>query len=322
VSLFLLFSDPHLSDRAPSSCQDSYTDDIFDLLHQTVKVARQRKVAVAVCAGDFFHIKAPSRTSHELVNRAIDLIHAYPCPVFIVPGNHDIRFDKLDSIDSQPLGTLFRRGAWRLQGWASGHDAPRWLYGVPWQQEWTEESVSLALGDYRSVEATRTRPTLVVAHAPLYPPGRENPHEHFPADQWAAAMGGGGNVFYGHVHEPHDLYRLRDVVFCNNGALSRGSLHEYNLTRQVGCTLWDSETGAFEFVPLDAKPASEVFRLTEKQQVTDMQGRLDDFLEEIGGTSLESVSVESVIAHIKTLGLGRDAEDLAAELLTEASHGR
>ena len=74
-------------------------------------------------------------------------------------------------------------------------------------------------------------------------------------------MGGAGSVFYGHVHEPHGVYEAGGVTFCNNGALSRGSLHEYNLTRQVGCTLWDSETGEFEFVPLDAKPASEVFRL-------------------------------------------------------------
>jgi hypothetical protein len=52
-----------------------------------------------------------------------------------------------------------------------------------------------------------------------------------------------------------------------------------------------------------------------------MQGRLDEFLASVGETTLEAVSVESVIAHIRTLGLGRDAEDLAAELITEAAHG-
>ena len=161
---------------------------------------------------------------------------------------------------------------------------------------------------------------LVVAHAPLYPPGQENPYEYFPAERWAEAMGGQGYVFYGHVHPWHGVYEAGGVTFCNHGALSRGSLHESELTRQVGCTLWDSETGEFEFVPLDAKPAVEVFRLTERQQVTDMAGRLDDFLASVGGTTLEAVSVEAVIAHIRTLGLGRDAEDLATELLTEASH--
>jgi DNA repair exonuclease SbcCD nuclease subunit len=339
MSLYLLLSDLHLSDKPPSSCTDSYTDDLFGLLEQTAKIARRRKVAAVCWAGDVFHIKTPSRTSHELVNRTKDLIDAYPCPVFIVPGNHDIRHDRLDSIDSQPLGALFRRHALRLEGWA-GYDADTEyaLYGVPWLQgygDWAaydgddphppiELNLAEALRGYRQGYWTGTtrRRMLVVAHAPLYPPGQELQYEYFPAQRWAEAMGGGpGYVFYGHVHPWHGVYEAGGVTFCNHGALSRGSLHESELTREVGCTIWDDETGEFEFVPLDARPASEVFRLTEKQQVTDMQGRLDEFLASVGETTLEAVSVESVIAHIRTLGLGRDAEDLAAELITEAAHG-
>jgi hypothetical protein len=347
VSQYLLLSDIHLCDKPPSSCTDSYEDDLFDLLEQTVKVARRRKVVAVVWAGDIFHLKTPSRTSHRLVNRTKDLVDAYPCPVFIVPGNHDIRHDRLDSIDSQPLGALFRGHATRLEGWG-GYDAHTqyMLYGVPWLQGYgdyraydgddphppIERNLSVALRGYREQVHERglgSRKALVVAHAPLYPPGEECPFEYFPASRWAEAMGGGpGYVFYGHVHPWHGVYHayptetaIEHVTFCNQGALSRGSLHESELTRQVGCTIWDDETGEFEFVPLDARPAEQVFRLAEHKQVTDMAGRLDDFLAGIGGTSLEAVSVESVIAHIRTLGLGKDAEDLAAELLTEAAHG-
>jgi hypothetical protein len=352
MSLYLLLSDLHLRDHPPSSCTESYTDDLFNLLEQTVTVARRRKVYAVAWAGDVFDIKTPSRTSHQLVNRTKDLIDRYPCPVYIVPGNHDIKHDRLDSIDSQPLGALVRRHARPLIGWARDGATPRTfpLYGVPWLQgygaygEWEGEGphppIELNLADAMRgyieqvfERGTGSHKTLVVAHAPLYPPGRELQYEYFPAARWAELMRGQGHVFYGHVHEPHGVYRVGStwetdsaiengvVTFCNHGALSRGSLHEHNLTRQVGCTIWDSETGEFEFVPLDAKPAEQVFRLTGKQQVTDMQGRLDEFLASVGSTTLEAVSVESVISHIRTLGLGRDAEELAAELITEAAHG-
>ena len=132
MSLYLLYSDPHLCDRPPSSCQDGYLDDLFDLIEQTVKVARQRKAVAVVIAGDVFHLKSPSRTSHRLVQRTIRALQAYPCPVFIVPGNHDITHDNIDSIhQTQPLGVLFESGAARqLEGWADGEPFP--LYGVPW----------------------------------------------------------------------------------------------------------------------------------------------------------------------------------------------
>lgn len=311
-------------------------DDLLDLLRQTVRLARERHVLAVVWAGDIFHSKAPSRVSHRLVQQLIDVIRSYPCRVYIVPGNHDIRNDRLDSIhETQPLGVLFRAGALRLEGWAvpdGVHQAPFPLFGVPWLQGHgefdqadqcppVEQELAGMLIDYQDVRKAG-RHYLVATHAPLYPPGRELAYEYFPAVRWAEAMGGEGNVFYGHVHEPHGTWEAGGVVFCNNGALSRGSLHEYNLTRQVGCTLWDDEDGRFEFVPLDARPASEVFRLQEKEQLTDTQGLLDSFLEDISGARLEVLSAETVIAYVKTLGLGQPAEELAEELLAEAAHRR
>jgi hypothetical protein len=267
----------------------------------------------------------------------------------VLAGNHDMSNDRYESVfESQPLGVLYRAGAQELRAWAGVLP----VYGVPWLQGYgdygaydgedpnppIEVHLSDALKDYREQvfeRGTGNHFPLVVTHAPLYPEGKELQYEYFPAKRWAEAMGAwrGGRhaVFYGHVHEPHGTYGFYgadldagdySVTFCNNGALSRGSLHEYNLTRQVGVTIYDTMTGTFEFVPLDAKPANEVFRLEEKGRVTDVQGRLDDFLSSVGSTSLEVMSAESVIAHIRSLGLGHEVEALAEELLTEAQHGK
>lgn len=339
----LLISDIHLSDKPPSSCTESYTADLFDLLDQAAEVARSRGVAAMVWAGDTFHQKAPSRVSHRLVHVVCNRIEEWSEDfyVLILAGNHDMSNDRIESVwQSQPLGMLYRAGAHELRGWFA--HLP--VYGVPWlpsygaYTEASDADVGMMLGAYREQvfdHGTGNQIPLVVAHAPLYPEGKELPYEYFPAERWAEAMGGhrGGRhrVFYGHVHEPHGVYGWYgsdeqygdyDVKFCNNGALSRGSLHEYNLTRQVGVTIYDTETGKFEFVPLNAKPASEVFRLQEKEQATDIQGRLDDFLASVSGTSLEVMSAESVIAHIRSLGIGKEVKDLAAELIEEAQHAK
>lgn len=328
-----LISDIHLSDRPPSSCTDTYTDDLFDLLEQARVMCAEQGMPM-VWAGDTFHHKAPSRVSYRLVHRACRFIEqcVRNFPVLILGGNHDFANDRVESVhETQPLGMLYRAGATELNGWGS----PFRVFGVPWLQgygNYAEQGneidplqplldIEVRVGEaLRPFRESRIRDQyLVVTHAPLYPPGRELAYEYFPAERWAEAMGMKGSVFYGHVHEPHGEYGFYDaeggVTFCNNGALSRGSLHEYNLTRDVGVTLWDDRTGRFEFVPLRARPASEVFRLQEKQQVVDMAGRLDDFLASAGEATLEVLNVESVIAHVRTLGLGKPLEDLVEELL-------
>ncbi len=316
MARYVLVGDVHATERPPSSCTDSYLDDLLDLLRQVVVLTES--ASGLVIAGDLFHHKAPSRTSHRLVMQLLEVLARAKCLAYVVPGNHDVQHDRLDSIDdTQPLGVLLHSDVVSLlDGWADDV-----LYGVPWQQHWTDAAVYEELGRYRrDRDKNELLYTLVVTHAPLYPPGRELSFEHYPAAKFAAAMGNVGSVFYGHVHEPHGVYEVDGVTFCNNGALSRGSLHEYNLTREVCATVWDSKTGLFERVPLKAKPASEVFRLQEKQQVTDMQGRLDEFLEQISSAQLDVVSVERVMEHVRGMGLGQPVEALIEELVEEASH--
>jgi|SRR5215831_10206263 len=320
---FLLIPDVHLSDRPPSSCTESYTDDLFTLLAEAATFAVHCEAVIF--AGDVFHIKAPSRTSHKLVMRTIAALREFGIPVYVVPGNHDLAHDQIESLHiSQPLGVIIASGAAQLlDGWmiTPGGRSLMPVYGVPWLQHWTDEAVSETLAGYREADI----PGLVVTHAPLYPPGQELKWEHYPTQKFADAMVQ-GSCFYGHVHEPHGEFQVLNsagsaaVDFCNYGALSRGSLHEYNLERQVGVTIWDSETGNFDFVPLHAKPASEVFRLAEVREVKAAGGRLDEFLSGISTAQLEVVSTESVLEHLKSQD-GWTAADqaLAEELLSHAA---
>jgi DNA repair exonuclease SbcCD nuclease subunit len=294
---------------------------LLNLLYQTVDVAQQHDASAVVWAGDVFHHKAPSRTDHGLVLELVELVRAYPCPVYAVPGNHDLRYDRIESLPSQPLGVLFGAGLRKLDGWA-GDNLP--LYGVPWQQRWSEQVIASALAGFREHVFGQS---LVVTHAPIYPPGQE-PHyegaEFTPASWWADAMGNQGYLVYGHIHEPHGVWRHKGVTFCNFGALSRGSLDEYNLRRQVGVAVWDTDASpeaAFEFVPLKAKPAEEVFRLRKHEEVKAVQRSLDLFLSGVDAVTLGLLNVETVIAHIREGGYDAGVVNLAEELLMAQQGG-
>lgn len=307
---YLLLGDIHLADNSPASRKEGYLDEVLGLLWQTVDLAKEHE-AVAVWAGDVFHLKTPGRNSFKMVNEVIDVIKAHPRELYIVPGNHDLTHDRLDSIPSQPLGMLYQAGAVNGSGLAMYNDGHT-VYGVPWLQRFTDEAVEASLADFRNEYSEEH--WLVVTHAPLYPPGKELPYEFYDTHKWAAAMGNRGSVFYGHVHNPHGVYEVDGVQFCNNGALSRGSLDESNLSRDVVATMWSSVNGQFRNLPLNYKPSAEIFRMEEKTKRA-AQVKLDDFLSSIGQASLEITTSSAVMDHVRSLQLGAAVEALIQDLL-------
>lgn len=251
--------------------------------------------------------------------------------------------DRFESVfETQPLGVVLRSGAAHLlSGWA---DSPSWmgrpisdtlglsrppallLYGVPWLQDWAaeperaEQAVEVALGDLRSRlggEPGTVPPVLVVTHAPLYPPGTEPAYEHYPVKRLAGQLGPHvRGCYYGHVHEPHGSYEVDGIRFANVGALSRGSLHEHNLNRAPSVAIW--EDGQFEQVELPHRPAAEVFLLAEAVVEQKARVSLEEFLAGVGRTTLEVTSIESVLDHVRQLGLAPAVLGLVEELLAAA----
>ncbi len=307
----------------PSSCTSSYTDDMFDLLYQALDVADSYKCSAIVQLGDFFHIKTPSRNSLKLVQRAIKWARYADIPVYIVAGNHDLLNDRLASLDEgQPLGVLYSSGAAYRAEHYFGSELNKRLFGIPWQQFWdAEQSVAdRAVKDALQGFHPSDSPQLIVTHAPFFPPGVNPAYEHYSTEKFSKFVNPSGKsnvqVIYGHIHDWHGEYVVNGVRFCNYGALSRGSLTESNLTRPVGVTIWDSITGQFEFVELQAKPAEKVFRIKEIAEVKTAQVRLDQFLESVGQSSIEITDIASVLDHVKSLNLGKEIESVIEELLT------
>lgn len=316
-----MINDVHLSDKPPGSCTDTYLDDLFALLAQVSAMAADHDRIIL--AGDIFHHKAPSRTSHATVMRLIDWARSTPCRKYAVLGNHDLSHDRVASIDeTQPLGVVLKSGAIELlDGWIEG-GGDDYVFGVPWLMTYDKTNVMDALADFRydgDPSLSNDAPPLVVTHAPLYPPGQELKYEFFSAQVWAEAMGNRGTVHYGHIHEPHGIYTVDGVTFSNPGALSRGSLHEHNLTRTPTVAVWNSSTGEITHRTLDAKPADQVFRLQQAAEIKQAGVNLSAFLASVQSTRLDITSTGSVLDHVRSTQDDPALVAVIEKLMTEAS---
>lgn len=290
----LLIGDVHLSDTPPSVRTETYADDILNKLDWCVDYANSNYVDGIVQLGDMFHIKTPSRTSHHLVQRTAKVFERALCPVFIVPGNHDLRNNRIGSIPSQPLGTLaLSPNVHLIDGWVQTETVS--IYGIPYTED--RQVFETGLGEAVAVDAL-----LITTHASIFPPGFHPPYPYWSADSLGTH---GIPLAYGHIHEPHGFYMANGAWFCNNGAISRGSLHQETLNRKLKVTLFDSSTPGKPFIdiPIPFRPAEEVFKLTEHQVKQDKSARLDDFLNSVQGVSLSALSVEEVVNHVETSDL-------------------
>lgn len=304
----LLIGDVHLNDRPPSIRVDGYAEQIFAKLWLTVLIAGNEKVDFVAYAGDVFHTKSPSRTSHRIVQEMVRVIKAYSCPVLLVAGNHDMTHDRIESLEKQPFGVLVEAGAHMLDG--QHPELP--VFGIPWLKDWKTE-LPPYMKRWRESGAE-----LMVTHAPIVKPMQTRPYEYIDADAWAALMDRPGDCYYGHMHMTDGAFMVAGSVFCNQGALSRGSLHEETLKRKPAVTIWDSEQlyqQRFRRVEVPHLPAREVFKLDLKEAEDGRQERLTEFLGAIGQTTFEALTVESVMAHVETLALDADVRQEIQECL-------
>lgn len=316
----LLLNDMHLRDKPPRNCSDLYLDDVFDILKFTTKLEKALDLDAVIWSGDIFDHKMPSRNSHRLVLRAIEVVKAYR-RLLILPGNHDISNDRLESIEEQqPLGVLYEAGAERLDGWVS--DLP--ILGIPWQQRWHEDGVLEEVftpwrddvGDPHGHDLTKS---LVVTHASILPPAliSDIMYDALHPSDIAKAMGGVGYLEHGHIHDYHGIYEVDGVTFANVGAISRGSLTESNQNRGIKGVLWTPEDGFLE-IDLPHRPAEEIFLLEQALDLKDKKISDERFLQEVGSTRLEISSIAGVVAHIREMddeSVPKPVKDVAIELL-------
>jgi exonuclease SbcD len=271
----ITFTDVHLADKGPLSRIDDYREEILGLLQQTRDFAIENNVNLALCAGDLFHLKTPSKNSHYLVSRTIEILKSFPCPVYSIYGNHDISQDNISSLPKQPFYVCLKAKALNYLDEIFLDDGNIRIFGMDYlsEPEYTDfnrenkgEKIQICVAH---VNASSKFDDLFGERVYQY----KNLAETTP------------NIFlFGHYHPDQGIEIHNNKHFINVGSLSRGSLKKDELTRipNIGYIEINSDYSfKTEKIPLKAAPASEIFDLEKKKKEDEEQVEIENFISEM-----------------------------------------
>jgi DNA repair protein SbcD/Mre11 len=319
---FLFRTDTHLSDNSPVSWKADYTEEIWNSLSQVGELAKQHQVNAVLDGGDYFHVKAPSKNSHHLVQKTALIHQGYKCPILMVPGNHDIRYNNLETLERQPLGTLYASRVFEQldeRVFEDGDLRVR-VVGVPY-------SPNLTLTELMGIQKKKGDTHLIaVVHtlAALKPPSSIEDFWNEPVFNYESLVSRNGPdaFMFGHWHKDQGVEVVGGKYFINQGALSRGALVRENLERtpKVALIEFDGSELKVQTFKLDVAPAEDVFDLEKKAVQERERQDIDQFVQRLVSEG-EVDPDQTIEVNIRNLDFADDVRGEALKYLEMAEVG-
>lgn len=323
--------DVHVSDKSPSTRKDDYRQSVLNKLEFCIEQANLRKYSCVLITGDLFHRKIPSHNSHALVGNLLMIFKKCNCPIYIIPGNHDIS-GNLTNLYQQPLYVLEKAGACYLLD----NDDPVVLT----DNEDNSFKVSIngapfsALRDkkdaaplYQLNHFSKADCKIGMFHQMILPDGMKFFSDYINFEDLIDVNS--DIIIDGHYHVGFNpsVQHIGNKYFVNGGSLSRGSSEQFNLEKTpiyVELYLTKGLDGGFNFqsedIPVPCLPGDKVFdvvaikRKKETQEMKEFIRNLSEFEVE----SLNSQSPEGVIRVLETMGMNKNLSGTAEKYLTAA----
>ena len=286
-------TDVHLSDHTPRSRTDNWSDTVLRKLAAVGVIAKNAGAQAVIDGGDFFDLKSPTRNSHSLIRRAMEVHKDYPCPVYANVGNHDCIYGDYSYLHQQPLGVLYEAGTFQRL-----YDEYEAVFTAPSRQNLPPVTVRVVGVPYHGVHYDMDRLAsikkgdedylLVVCHLLSSPTQstmfdaedviRYDTLDNYPdVDCWA----------FGHWHKDQGITKTpggKTVV--NIGSLTRGALSQDNLDRtpSVAVIRFSLEGIRATKVVVPHALAGDVFDLVARDKDVLQQSMIEEFVEHLSQT--------------------------------------
>lgn len=313
----LFFGDLHIADRPPGGRVDDYMHTILNKLEAIAQLCEKYKVEYALGTGDILHVKQSNRVSDALRQQLITAFKRFPCPVYVVPGNHDLGPDGLESLSRQPLGTLEKAGAVHLllemELCIEEGDKSSQCWVVPRPYNAAAEGVHDGQTDpsyYSLIEEERARmekaaprrPVIGLAHGSIVGPGDSRPYPWVNVDK-IPGIEEYDLLISGHLHECLGVVQVGKTLFANPGSIgrTRRDIASYARTVEVLVVNIDAAGLTVEEVPLPGvAPALEVFGKREAEDAPDLPAdEISQFVDMLGeGLRADELSIPELLAEL------------------------
>ena len=267
-------TDTHLSDITPGRRTDDYPTTILEKIAYWADCCKRFR-GVGIHAGDFFHHKKPKAqgNSMSLTRRTIQAFRAFPygC-VWGIPGNHDLSFDRMDSLPRQPLGVVIASGAVRNllvepTIFCNRDETVQVLVeGYPYCEE--KELLPLVLNCAPRPLGVTHRVALLHAYGH---PDAENatfgssgiPYDPIGYD--ALAESDYDFICWGHDHSRKETVTVGNTTHINLGSVARAAFNTDEVDRPVVLTLmsFSKEGVRYKEIPIPVKPLEVIFRTAD-----------------------------------------------------------
>lgn len=289
----LWVGDPHFTPRVPSGRIDDFLQTVTNKYMQVVAVANEHKVNMVGFLGDMFHHKGQHDNPVYFLNYLKSLLFLIEADKYGIVGNHDILYDRIETLHTMPLNNLFLSHALRhlkINSWLindQGHYAPPpeeprvamvgFDWGVPSQQIQEYQFSHYAPQDVR----------VACIHAFISGLPSSVPDFYHKTDiihNVNALLESPFDVFFvGHDHRyfyEKIPYKGKDKHFISVGSLVRMSSHESTKKRIPCVVMMDVKSRddiTFEKYPLHIRPPEEVFT-SAKALKKKVEGSVEDFV--------------------------------------------
>ena len=246
MSNIIFVGDTHLKGSAPISRCDDFSTAILNKLESLIQVAKNFNSDTIMLLGDVFDSHTTTLPYLAKVINTFKKIHSSGITVYTIVGNHDIKNNRMDSLESSALGILISTGYVKL--------APENLV--------IDNTVFRCFNYPEEIKSASEDDEYIVCVAHRYYEFGLSwdslTREDLKSLNYDAMV-------LGHYHVPCDSITVENTILYRPGSLSRCTSESYNKLRTPRVLVFNCLNHKAAYVNIQCESGDKVFTTTVEQ---------------------------------------------------------